>query len=79
MSFIFRDIMRSMLVQLDCPDESSLLASVRLLVQICRRQEMEPVWLDFLDLILLKLIDKYCKMNKEVSESLICAVYHVLF
>lgn len=60
--------MRSMLVQLDCPDERSLLASVRLLVQICRRQEMEPVWLDFLDLILLKLIDKYCKMNKEVRE-----------
>lgn len=61
-----RNIMRAMLVQLDCPDEGGLLASVRVLVQLCRRQEMGPVWLDFLDLILLKLIDKYCKMSKEV-------------
>ncbi|XP_077285272.1 CLIP-associating protein isoform X4 [Arctopsyche grandis] len=63
----FRNIMRAMLVQLDCPDEGGLLASVRVLVQLCRRQEMEAVWLDFLDLILLRLIDKYCKMSKEVN------------
>lgn len=63
----FRSIMRAILALMDCPEEESVAGAIRVLVQLCRRAEMRTTWLDYFDLILLKLMDKYSVQSKEVT------------
>ncbi|XP_052757139.1 CLIP-associating protein isoform X2 [Galleria mellonella] len=57
--------------------ERAAAEAVRVLVWLCRRRETRPQWLDYFDLILLKLINAYAALSKEVMRAVDAGLPHV--
>lgn len=63
--------MKALLILVGSTQHEVVIAVIKVLTKIIRSEPMKPTWLNFLELLLLKIIDCY-KMSKEVSTS---AVY----
>ncbi|GBP40250.1 CLIP-associating protein [Eumeta japonica] len=57
--------------------ERAAAEAVKVLVWLCRRTETRPLWLDYFDLILLKLINSYSGQNKEVMRAIDAGMPHI--
>lgn len=64
--FNFRQIMITLLKMIESQNQSVMIAALQTLSKIIRSPSMRPCWTNFLELILLKIIDSY-KAGKEVS------------
>lgn len=58
--------MKALLILVDSPQHEIVIAVIKVLAKIMRSEPMKLTWLNFLELLLLKIIDCY-KMSKEVS------------
>ncbi|XP_026325390.1 CLIP-associating protein-like isoform X2 [Hyposmocoma kahamanoa] len=58
-------------------NERAAAEAVKVLIWLCRRPETRPQWLDYFDLILLKLINAYGALNKEVMRAVDAGMAHV--
>ncbi|XP_049882539.1 CLIP-associating protein isoform X2 [Pectinophora gossypiella] len=58
-------------------NERAAAEAVKVLIWLCRRPETRPQWLDYFDLILLKLINAYGALNKEVMRAVDAGMPHV--
>ncbi|XP_013136007.1 PREDICTED: CLIP-associating protein-like [Papilio polytes] len=56
--------------------ERAAAEAVRVLVWLCRREETRTLWLDYFDLILLKLINAYA-LSKEVMRAVDAGMPHI--
>ncbi|CAG5005397.1 unnamed protein product [Parnassius apollo] len=56
--------------------ERAAAEAVKVLVWLCRRQETRALWLDYFDLILLKLINAYA-LSKEVMRAVDAGMPHI--
>ncbi|XP_053689926.1 CLIP-associating protein isoform X2 [Sabethes cyaneus] len=65
----FRAIMKMLLNLMESQNNTVLIASLQTLGRIVRSSEMKACWGNFLELILLKIIDCY-KISKEVSREI---------
>lgn len=61
--------MKALLILVDSPQHEVVIAVIKVLAKIMRSEPMKTTWMNFLELLLLKIIDCY-KMGKEVRESL---------
>lgn len=66
----FRQIMITLLKMIESQNQVVMIAALQTLSKIIRSPSMRPCWTNFLELILLKIIDSY-KSGKEVSVFLI--------
>ncbi|XP_063544536.1 CLIP-associating protein [Cydia strobilella] len=57
--------------------ERAAAEAVKVLIWLCRRPETRPQWLDYFDLILLKLINAYGALSKEVMRAVDQGLPHV--
>ncbi|XP_072937577.1 CLIP-associating protein [Epargyreus clarus] len=57
--------------------ERAAAEAVKVLIWLCRRPETRPQWLEYFDLILLKLICAYGTLNKEVIRSVDAGMPHI--
>ncbi|XP_041986016.1 CLIP-associating protein [Aricia agestis] len=57
--------------------ERAAAEGVRVLVWLCRRPETRAQWLDYFDLILLKLINAYGAVSKEVMRAVDAGMPHI--
>lgn len=62
---LFREIMQPILKYLDSSNNIIMIAALDTLGKIIRSSEMRTCWINFLELILLKIIDCY-RVSKEV-------------
>ncbi|XP_060808798.1 CLIP-associating protein isoform X2 [Amyelois transitella] len=58
-------------------NERAAAEAVKVLIWLCRRPETRPQWLDYFDLILLKLINAYGALNKEVMRAVDAGMPHI--
>lgn len=58
--------MKALLILVDSKQHEVVIAVIKVLTKIMRSEPMKLTWLNFLELLLLKIIDCY-KMSKEVS------------
>ncbi|KAI8441689.1 hypothetical protein MSG28_015221 [Choristoneura fumiferana] len=58
-------------------NERAAAEAVKVLIWLCRRPETRPQWLDYFDLILLKLINAYGALSKEVMRAVDHGLPHV--
>lgn len=58
--------MKALLILVDSSHNEVVIAVIKVLTKIMRSEPMKLTWLNFLELLLLKIIDCY-KMSKEVS------------
>lgn len=58
--------MKALLVLIERPQHEVVIAVIKILAKIMRSEPMKLTWLNFLELLLLKIIDCY-KLSKEVS------------
>lgn len=58
--------MKALLILVNSPQNEVVIAVLKILTKIMRSDAMKTTWLNFLELLLLKIIDCY-KMSKEVS------------
>lgn len=58
--------MKPLLILVDSPQYEVVIAVIKVLTRIMRSEAMKETWLNFLELLLLKIIDCY-KKSKEVS------------
>lgn len=58
--------MKALLVLVNSPQHEVVIAVIKVLAKIMRSEAMKQTWLNFLELLLLKIIDCY-KISKEVS------------
>ncbi|KAJ2939326.1 hypothetical protein O0L34_g13423 [Tuta absoluta] len=58
-------------------NERAAAEAVKVLIWLCRRAETRPQWLDYFDLILLKLINAYGALNKEVMRAVDAGLPHI--
>ncbi|XP_037906162.1 CLIP-associating protein isoform X11 [Hermetia illucens] len=65
----FKAIMKMLLSLLESPVPEVLISSLHVLGRILRSEKMKPYWSNFLELILLKIIDCY-KNSKEASREI---------
>uniref|UniRef100_A0A1L8E5Z7 Putative microtubule associated-protein orbit n=2 Tax=Nyssomyia neivai TaxID=330878 RepID=A0A1L8E5Z7_9DIPT len=61
----FKGIMKMLLNLLQSSDVIIIKSAIRALCKVVRSEAMKPCWIQFLELILLKIIDSY-RMNREV-------------
>ncbi|XP_038217612.1 CLIP-associating protein [Zerene cesonia] len=57
--------------------ERAAAEAVKVLIWLCRRPETRPQWLDYFDLILLKLINAYGASSKEVMRAVDAGMPHI--
>nr|XP_026483865.1 CLIP-associating protein isoform X3 [Vanessa tameamea] len=57
--------------------ERAAAEAVKVLIWLCRRAETRPQWLEYFDLILLKLINAYGALSKEVMRAVDAGLPHV--
>ncbi|XP_045530790.1 CLIP-associating protein isoform X2 [Pieris brassicae] len=57
--------------------ERTTAEAVKVLIWLCRRPETRPQWLDYFDLILLKLINAYGAHSKEVMRAIDTGMPHI--
>ncbi|XP_050673521.1 CLIP-associating protein isoform X2 [Leptidea sinapis] len=57
--------------------ERAATEAVRVLVWLCRREETRPLWRDYFDLILLKLINAYGSPGKELVRAIDAGMPHI--
>ncbi|CAK1549063.1 unnamed protein product [Leptosia nina] len=57
--------------------ERTAAEAVKVLIWLCRRPETRPQWLDYFDLILLKLINAYGALSKEVMRAIDNGMSHI--
>ncbi|CAH2084329.1 unnamed protein product [Euphydryas editha] len=57
--------------------ERAAAEAVKVLIWLCRRPETRPQWLEYFDLILLKLINAYGALSKEVMRAVDAGMPHV--
>lgn len=62
----FRQLMITLLKMIESQNHVVMVAALQTLSKIIRSPSMRPCWTNFLELILLKIIDSY-KAGKEVS------------
>ncbi|XP_037035812.1 CLIP-associating protein isoform X11 [Bradysia coprophila] len=65
----FKAIMKALLILVDSPQHEIVIAVIKVLAKIMRSEPMKLTWLNFLELLLLKIIDCY-KMSKETSREI---------
>ncbi|XP_055379513.1 CLIP-associating protein isoform X3 [Condylostylus longicornis] len=65
----FKGIIKMLLSLLESPNSDIMIAALRVLAKILRSEKMKPYWNNFLELILLKIIDCY-KQNKEAVKDI---------
>lgn len=58
--------MVTLLKMIESQNKAVIIAALQTLSKIIRSKPMRPCWINFLELILLKIIDSY-KSGKEVS------------
>ncbi|KAJ0170134.1 hypothetical protein K1T71_014062 [Dendrolimus kikuchii] len=58
-------------------NERAAAEAVKVLIWLCRRPETRPQWQDYFDLILLKLINAYESLNKEVMRAVEVGMPHI--
>ncbi|XP_050359201.1 CLIP-associating protein [Nymphalis io] len=58
-------------------NERAAAEAVKVLIWLCRRAETRPQWLEYFDLILLKLINAYGALSKEVMRAVDAGLPHV--
>ncbi|KAG4077272.1 hypothetical protein HA402_009901 [Bradysia odoriphaga] len=65
----FKAIMKALLILVDSPQHKIVIAVIKVLAKIMRSEPMKLTWLNFLEMLLLKIIDCY-KMSKETSREI---------
>lgn len=75
MFFPFRQIMIMLLKMIESQNQVVMIAALQTLSKIIRSPTMRPCWTNFLELILLKIIDSY-KAGKEVKYAEECQENH---
>lgn len=65
----FRAIMKALLILVNSTQNEVVIAVLKVLTKIMRSEEMKNTWINFLELLLLKIIDCY-KMSKETSREI---------
>ncbi|XP_028039809.1 CLIP-associating protein isoform X2 [Bombyx mandarina] len=58
-------------------NERAAAEAVKVLIWLCRRPETRPQWQEYFDLILLKLIQAYESLNKEVMRAVEAGMPHI--
>ncbi|KOB76635.1 CLASP protein [Operophtera brumata] len=58
-------------------NERAAAEAVKVLIWLCRRPETRPQWQEYFDLILLKLINAYESLNKEVMRAVEGGMPHI--
>ncbi|KAL4712183.1 hypothetical protein ACJJTC_011044 [Scirpophaga incertulas] len=57
--------------------ERAAAEAVKVLIWLCRREETRPQWLEYFDLILIRLINSYGALSKEVMRAVDAGMPHV--
>ncbi|XP_045782682.1 CLIP-associating protein isoform X1 [Maniola jurtina] len=58
-------------------NERAAAEAVKVLIWLCRRPETRPQWLEYFDLILLKLINAYGPLSKEIMRAVDVGMPHI--
>uniref|UniRef100_A0A1B0BQ86 TOG domain-containing protein n=1 Tax=Glossina palpalis gambiensis TaxID=67801 RepID=A0A1B0BQ86_9MUSC len=64
----FRAIMKMLLNMLDANSNEIVIGALHVLAKILRRSQMKPNWINFVELILLKIINCYSKSKETMRE-----------